>query len=88
MASTVVGILKSPLCGTCCFGLSTFGVVVCAALSRLFRKEYAYLGEDWKAPGMTHALASENLASAAALYGVFAGLSLVNLYMNYLGRPR
>ena len=82
MLRRVAAIALSPGVGACCAGLSAFGVVVCAALSHLFAKHYPHLGTDWKAPGMTHEIASANLAQAAALYGLFLGLSIASLYAN------
>jgi hypothetical protein len=84
MFGRIIAIAVSPACGTCCAGLSLFGVVVCGALSHLFSKKYAYLGEDWKAPGMTHEIAASNLLQAAILYAIFFGLSVVNLYTNMM----
>jgi hypothetical protein len=82
MFDGAIAIATSTRSATCCAGLSAFGVVVCATLSHLFKKHYAHLGSEWKAPGMTHEIASANLAQAAALYGLFLGLSIVNLYAN------
>ena len=82
MFGRVLAIATSSQSATCCAGLSAFGVVVCAALSQLFKKHYAHLGSDWKAPGMTHEIASANLSQAAGLYGLFLGLSIANLYVN------
>ncbi|CEF98840.1 unnamed product [Ostreococcus tauri] len=82
MASRAIAIALSPRCGVTCGSLSALGVVVCGVVARLFAREYPHLGNEWRGEGMTHAKASSACAGAAAAYGVFLGLSLMNLWMN------